>query len=157
MLNPPAYVPFYAEPKVALYALSFSNTFANVETSFGNDDIVFQYFDTTAAAYKEVSFKIKTGNYNRSDLEIAIAQGLKNDSDCWRELTAVAKTVTLGVMPGCALDFELSRASGRSITRESESSRRLRQFDPVGTGFQLSTPHSVAVTPNRQADTTFST
>ena len=45
VLNPPAYVPFYAEPKVALYALSFTNTFANVETAFGNDDIIFQYYD----------------------------------------------------------------------------------------------------------------
>ena len=79
VLNPPAYIPFYAEPKVALYALSFANTFANVETSFANDDIVFQYYDTTATAYKEVKFKIDTGNYNRSDLEIAIAQGLNEE------------------------------------------------------------------------------
>ena len=34
VLNPPAYVPFYAEPKVALYALSFANTFANVRSNF---------------------------------------------------------------------------------------------------------------------------
>ena len=93
VLNPPAYIPFYAQPKVALYALSFANTFANVEKSFGNDDIVFQYYDSTATAYKEVTFKIDTGNYNRSDLEIAIAQGLKNDAACWTELTKVAKTV----------------------------------------------------------------
>ena len=93
VLNPPAYVPFYAEPKVALYALSFANTFANVEKTFGNDDIVFQYYDSTAVAHKEVKFKIDTGNYNRSDLEIAIAQGLKNDAACWTELNKVAKTV----------------------------------------------------------------
>ena len=41
VLNPPAYIPFYAEPKVALYALSFANTFANVETAFENNIFVF--------------------------------------------------------------------------------------------------------------------
>ena len=112
VLNPPAYVPFYAEPKVALYALSFANTFANVETAFGNDDIVFQYYDSTAVAYKEVKFKIDTGNYNRSDLEIAIAQGLKNDSDCWKELTKVAKTVEAKANDKTAPATPLTAAAG---------------------------------------------
>ena len=38
-LNPPVPVPFYASPKVALWSLSFSNTFANVDhETFANDD-----------------------------------------------------------------------------------------------------------------------
>ena len=43
------------------------------------------------------------------------------------------------------------------IEREIYLNRRLGPNCLVGTWFQLSTPHSLVVIPNRQADTTIST
>ena len=59
-------------------------------------------------------------------------------------------------MPGCALDFGLSRVSGRSIARERYLNRRLRPIDPYGTGFQKSTLHNLDFISKRTIDTTFS-
>ena len=60
-------------------------------------------------------------------------------------------------LAGLALNFLVSRASGRSIARDIYLNRRLGPNCLVGTWFQLSTPHSLVVIPNRQADTTIST
>ena len=69
-LNPPVPVPFYASPKVALWSLSFSNTFANVDhENFANDKLLWQ-----VGANAPVTLTIPKGNYRMSDLEIAIAQ-----------------------------------------------------------------------------------
>eukprot|EP01047_Picozoa_sp_COSAG01_P006647 COSAG01_NODE_243_length_20572_cov_24.956137_19_plen_113_part_00 len=38
-LDPPVYVPFNASPKIALYDLTFSNSFANIDKLFGNQTI----------------------------------------------------------------------------------------------------------------------
>ena len=74
-----------------------------------------------------------------------------------RALIYLDKGLPLRVVPGCALDFGLSRVSGRSIARERYLNRRLRPIDPYGTGFQKSTLHNLDVIPNRPTDTTFST
>jgi hypothetical protein len=89
-LNPPVQVPFYAAPKVALWSFSFANTFANVDkTLFLNDTLLWQV--GTAAP---LSLTIPKGNYRMSDLEIAIAQQLRdNHAATWTALDTAAKAI----------------------------------------------------------------
>ena len=60
-------------------------------------------------------------------------------------------------LAGLALNFLVSRASGRSIAGDIYLNRRLSQFDPYGTWFRLSTPKTSAVIPNGQTGSTFLT
>ena len=66
-------------------------------------------------------------------------------------------SVPLGVVPGCALLFLVSWANGRSITGDIYLNRRLSQFDPYGTRFQLFIFEAPAVIPNGQTGSTFLT
>ena len=60
-------------------------------------------------------------------------------------------------LAGLALNFLVSRASGRSIAGEIYLNRRLGPNCLVGNRFQLISPHSLAVIPDRLADQPFST
>eukprot|EP01048_Picozoa_sp_COSAG05_P005242 COSAG05_NODE_306_length_11691_cov_14.764665_1_plen_287_part_10 len=89
-LNPPVPVPFYASPKVALWSLSFSNTFANVDhENFANDKLLWQ-----VGANAPVTLTIPKGNYRMSDLEIAIAQQLRDtQAAIWTQLNRDAQAI----------------------------------------------------------------
>ena len=82
-INPRIMIPFYARPKVALYNISFANTFANVsQTRFKNATLkVFARDMVTAAATYTVSvgdnpltITLPDGNYTMSEVEIQIAK-----------------------------------------------------------------------------------
>ena len=62
-----------------------------------------------------------------------------------------------GVVPVVPANFLVSRASGRSNGDEKLSNRRLSQFDPYGTRFQLFIFEAPAVIPNRPTGSTFLT
>ena len=60
-------------------------------------------------------------------------------------------------LAGLALNFLVSRASGRSIAGDIYLNRRLGPNYLVGNRFQLISPHSPTVIPDRLADQPFST
>ena len=60
-------------------------------------------------------------------------------------------------LAGLALNFLVSRASGRSIAGDIYLNRRLGPNCLVGNRFQLISPHSLAIIPDRLADQPFST
>ena len=104
-LNPAPYVPFYAQPKVALYSLSFANTFTNIDSIFKNQTLDYWYYN--GAAWVNVPVIIPAGNYNRTDIEIAIATQLKTTPALWTHLDAAAKAVE--VLPTGAAEAVFSR------------------------------------------------
>jgi hypothetical protein len=102
-LNPAPYVPFYAQPKVALYSLSFANTFTNIDSIFKNQTLDYWWYNLASGAWVNVPVTIPAGNYNRTDIEIAIATQLKTNPALWTHLDAAAKDVEVLPTGGAAL------------------------------------------------------
>lgn len=97
-LDPPVYIPFNAEPKLALYDLSFANSFANIDPIFKNQTVEW-YQSTSETPWEDdqhMSIVVPKGNYNLSDIEIQIAKELLKTHDgteetIWGRMDTAAK------------------------------------------------------------------
>jgi hypothetical protein len=98
-LDPPVYIPFNAEPKIALYDLSFANTFRNIGPEFKNQTVEWAQATSADWATEQThTITIPPGNYNLSDLELQIARELLETNDgsatcIWGRMNAMAREI----------------------------------------------------------------
>jgi hypothetical protein len=98
-LDPPVYIPFNAEPKIALYDLSFANTFRNIGPEFKNQTVEWAQATSADWATEQThTITIPPGNYNLSDLELQIARELLETNDgsatcIWGRMNAMAQEI----------------------------------------------------------------
>lgn len=115
ILNPPVQVPYFAKPQIALWSLSFANTFANIDHEvFGNDKLVLNFRhrfpdrnssngDPEDIDWRRIEITIPKGNYNMSDLEYQIAKQIKNNHKAaWDKIDAIVKQMYVYYNPARA-------------------------------------------------------
>ena len=81
-LDPPIRVPYLANPRAMLEGLSFSNTFSNVDTTYGNNKVKLAWYSHTVGTrveggWKNMELTVDTGYYDLPSLEAALARKMK--------------------------------------------------------------------------------